>query len=82
MHTVNLKRLIAQREVSSFITDLIAMTNVPLAVWDTQSNLLLGAKGEDFKKQFETKSPLKIICQTEFSQNLIRIFHHRGPINQ
>jgi PAS domain S-box-containing protein len=46
MSRINLKRLITKREISSIISDCVALSDAPVTLWDANSNLLLGRKQE------------------------------------
>jgi sigma-B regulation protein RsbU (phosphoserine phosphatase) len=59
----NLKRILSRgREVESIVYGVIGVTNTPIAVWDQESNLLLGSAGADSDRILEKHS---ILCDGE-----------------
>ena len=51
MSTINLEKLLSQRDVLPVINTLITFIKTPLAVWDAHSHLLLGKADEAYEKQ-------------------------------
>ncbi len=51
MSTIDLKKLVSQRDVLPVINKLISHIKTPLAVWDTHSHLLLGKADGVYEKQ-------------------------------
>ena len=61
MSRVNLKRLIGKREISSIIRDCVALSDSPIALWDANSNLLLGRAREDYTQRYPVKRNGEVI---------------------
>ena len=47
MIDINLKKLISSREISSIINNFTGVLGVQMAVWDTESNLLIGDENKN-----------------------------------